>query len=118
MQIKEYLDKNFFPIYKNFIYYLEKPYSNHLERTNNRLEGYFRTTLPKKNERYVSLQNDEDLETVVSFICDAMSYDWKKVNLLLPYSIDINGFKKENYCLSIIEIISIKAAISIAQCRA
>ena len=61
------------------------------------------TTLPKKNERYVSLQNDEDLETVVSFICDAMSYDWKKVNLLLPYSIDINGFKKENYCLSIIE---------------
>ena len=49
--LKEYLDKNFFPIYKNFIYYLEKPYSNHLERTNNRLEGYFRTTLPKKNKK-------------------------------------------------------------------
>ena len=59
------------------------------------------TTLPKKNERYVSLQNDEDLETVVSFICEAISVDWKKVNLLLPYSIDINAFKKENYCLKV-----------------
>lgn len=61
------------------------------------------TTLPKKNERYVSLQNDEDLETVISFICDAITIDWKKVKLYLPYSIDINGFKKENYCLNIIE---------------
>lgn len=61
------------------------------------------TTLPKKNERYVSLQNDEDLETVISFICEAMTIDWKKVKLYLPYSIDINGFKKENYCLNIEE---------------
>lgn len=61
------------------------------------------TTLPKKNERYVSLQNDDDLETIISFICDAISIDWDKRNLLLPYSVDINGFKKENYCLSIEE---------------
>ena len=61
------------------------------------------TTLPKKNERYVSLQNDDDLETVISFICQAISVNWKEVKILLPYSIDINGFMKENYCLSVEE---------------
>ncbi|MCQ2086955.1 MAG: GTPase HflX [Bacilli bacterium] len=61
------------------------------------------TTLPKKNERYVSLQNDDDIETIVSFISASMSVDWKEYNLMLPYSIDINGFKKENYCFRIEE---------------
>jgi len=61
------------------------------------------TTLPKKNERYVSLMNDDDLDTIISFICDSIAYDWKKVKILLPYSVDINSFKKENYCLEVKE---------------
>ena len=49
--LKDHLEKNFMPIYKNFIYYLEFPHMGKLDRTNNQIEGFFRTTMPKGQKR-------------------------------------------------------------------
>ena len=49
--IKEYLEENFLPYYKSYIYYLEKPYKGKLDDTNNKTEGYFRATMPKGQKR-------------------------------------------------------------------
>ncbi|MBR1611614.1 MAG: hypothetical protein IJ672_09095 [Methanobrevibacter sp.] len=49
--IREYLEKTFLPIYKSYLYYLEKPYKNKLDDTNNKTEGYFRATMPKGQKR-------------------------------------------------------------------
>lgn len=49
--IKEYIEKTFLPNYKSYLYYLEKPYKNKLDDTNNKTEGYFRATMPKGQKR-------------------------------------------------------------------
>lgn len=49
--LKDHLEKNFMPIYKNFLYYLEFPHNGKLDRTNNQIEGFFRTTMPKGQKR-------------------------------------------------------------------
>ena len=49
--ITEYLEENFLPYYKSYIYYLEKPYKGKLDDTNNKTEGYFRATMPKGQKR-------------------------------------------------------------------
>ncbi|MBO6275219.1 MAG: hypothetical protein J6M91_06770 [Methanobrevibacter sp.] len=49
--IKEYIQKTFLPYYKSYLYYLEKPYKNKLDDTNNKTEGYFRATMPKGQKR-------------------------------------------------------------------
>ena len=49
--IREYLEENFLPYYKSYIYYLEKPYKGKLDDTNNKMEGYFRATMPKGQKR-------------------------------------------------------------------
>ena len=50
--ITEYLEENFLPYYKSYIYYLEKPYKGKLDDTNNKTEGYFRATMPKGKKRH------------------------------------------------------------------
>ena len=45
--IEDYIEKTFLPNYKSYLYYLEKPYKNKLDNTNNKTEGYFRATMPK-----------------------------------------------------------------------
>lgn len=45
--IEDYIEKTFLPNYKSYVYYLEKPYKNKLDNTNNKTEGYFRATMPK-----------------------------------------------------------------------
>ena len=49
--IKKYIEENFLPYYKSYIYYLEKPYKGKLDDTNNKMEGYFRSTMPKGQKR-------------------------------------------------------------------
>lgn len=49
--IREYIVEYFFPHYKSYLYYLEKPYKGKLDRTNNKTEGYFRATMPKGQKR-------------------------------------------------------------------
>ena len=49
--IKEYIEKTFLPNYKSYLYYLEKPYKNKLDNTDNKTEGYFRATMPKGQKR-------------------------------------------------------------------
>ena len=49
--IKKYIEENFLPYYKSYIYYLEKPYKGKLDDTNNKMEGYFRATMPKGQKR-------------------------------------------------------------------
>ena len=49
--IKEYIEKNFLPYYKSYLYFLEKPYKGKLDSTDNKTEGYFRSTLPKGQKR-------------------------------------------------------------------
>ena len=50
--IREYIEENFLPYYKSYIYYLEKPYKGKLDNTNNKTEGYFRATMPKGQKRH------------------------------------------------------------------
>ena len=45
--IEDYIEKTFLSNYKSYLYYLEKPYKNKLDNTNNKTEGYFRATMPK-----------------------------------------------------------------------
>ena len=49
--IQKYVDNTFLSNYKSYLYYLEKPYKNKLDDTNNKTEGYFRATLPKGQKR-------------------------------------------------------------------
>lgn len=49
--IEDYIEKTFLPNYKSYLYYLEKPYKNKLDNTNNKTEGYFRATMPKGQKR-------------------------------------------------------------------
>ena len=49
--IEKYLDKNFLPVYKSYIYHLDEQYKDKLEGTNNKTEGFFRATMPKGQKR-------------------------------------------------------------------
>jgi hypothetical protein len=53
--IREYIEVNFLPYYKSYIYYLEKPYKGKLDDTNNKTEGYFRATMPKDKKENTAL---------------------------------------------------------------
>ena len=55
--IREYLEVNFLPYYKSYIYYLEKPFKGKLDDTNNKTEGYFRATMPKGQKRHYRTLN-------------------------------------------------------------
>ena len=49
--MQDYLNKNFFPVYKKYLVFLEKPFIKKLESTNNKLENYFGNTLDKHTKR-------------------------------------------------------------------
>lgn len=49
--VRKYMEDVFFPNYKSYLYYLEKPYKGKLDDTNNKIEGYFRATMPKGQKR-------------------------------------------------------------------
>ncbi len=49
--MQEYLNKNFFPVYRKYLIFLEKPFIGKLESTNNKLENYFGNTLDKHTKR-------------------------------------------------------------------
>ena len=49
--MQEYLNNNFFPVYRKYLVFLEKPFIGKLESTNNKLENYFGNTLDKHTKR-------------------------------------------------------------------
>ena len=49
--MQDYLNKNFFPVYRKYLIFLEKPFIGKLESTNNKLENYFGNTLDKHTKR-------------------------------------------------------------------
>ena len=51
--IQDYLNKNFFPVYKKYLIFLEKPFFKKLKSTNDILENYFRNTLDKHKKEFI-----------------------------------------------------------------
>ena len=49
--LAKYLNKNFFPQYRKFLKFLETPFKEKLERTNNKLENYLGNTLDKHTKK-------------------------------------------------------------------
>ena len=49
--LAKYLNKNFFPEYRKFLKFLENPFKEKLERTNNKLENYLGNTLDKHTKK-------------------------------------------------------------------
>lgn len=45
--IAEFIIQNFMPIYKKYIVFLQNEFKGKLDYTNNKIENYFRNTLPK-----------------------------------------------------------------------
>lgn len=49
--MQDHLNKNFFPVYRKYLIFLEKPFIKKLESTNNKIENYFGNTLDKHTKR-------------------------------------------------------------------
>ena len=49
--MQEYLNNNFFQVYRKYLVFLEKPFIGKLESTNNKIENYFGNTLDKHTKR-------------------------------------------------------------------
>ena len=57
-------------------------------------------TLPKKNELYTSLTNEEDIEDVLKFISNALAMSWGQKKIVFPYENDFSSFLRDNYVVS------------------
>ena len=66
------------------------------------LEG-FANFIPNEDELLVSLLNDEDVLDALKFIVKNVTKNWTRIELTLPYSVDLASFSKENYVISHIE---------------
>ena len=49
--LKNFLEKDFFPEYKKYLWFLKKEYKGKLTRTDNDSEMYFHATLPKSEKK-------------------------------------------------------------------
>ena len=49
--MQDYLNNNFFPVYRKYLVFLEKSFIGKFESTNNKLENYFGNTLDKHTKR-------------------------------------------------------------------
>ena len=56
--------------------------------------------LPKEDELFVSLLEKEDVEDALKFIVSNVTKTWEKHKVILPYSVDLVTFSKENYVVS------------------
>ena len=66
------------------------------------LDG-FANFIPNEDELLVSLLNDEDVLDALKFIVKNVTKNWTRMELLLPYSVDLASFSKENYVINHIE---------------
>ena len=66
------------------------------------LDG-FANFIPQEDELLVSLLNDEDVLDALKFIVKNVTKTWTRMELALPYSVDLASFSKENYVISHIE---------------
>ncbi len=48
--MQDYLNKNFFPVYRKYLIFLEKDHIRKLKNTNNKLDNYFGNTLDKRTK--------------------------------------------------------------------
>ena len=56
--------------------------------------------LPKENELFTSLANDEDLDDILKFICSSIAKNWECRKVVFPYEKDFASFLRENYVSS------------------
>lgn len=64
------------------------------------LLGGFANFLPKEDELFVSLLDEEDVKEALKFIVSNVTKNWEHCLVELPYSIDYVSFSKENYVIS------------------
>ena len=63
----------------------------------------FANFIPNEDELLVSLHNDEDVLDALKFIVKNVTKNWQRMELTLPYSVDLASFSKENYVINHIE---------------
>ncbi len=56
--------------------------------------------LPKEDELFVSLLDEDDVIEALKFIVSNVTKNWEHCQIELPYSIDFVSFSKENYVIS------------------
>ena len=56
--IADYLNKNFFPIYRKFLHYLEKDHIGKLDAYNNKIENFFGNTMPRYEKNFIEHGED------------------------------------------------------------
>ena len=62
------------------------------------------SSLPKDNELFTSLINDEDIDEILKFISSSLAKNWEKKKIIYPYEKDFNSFLKDNYVVSYKEV--------------
>ena len=56
--------------------------------------------LPKEDELFVSLLDEDDVVEALKFIVSNVTKNWEHCQIELPYSVDFVSFSKENYVIS------------------
>ena len=56
--------------------------------------------LPKENEMFCSLKDDEDIDQILKFISLNIAKTWDFLKIMFPYDKDFNSFLLDNYVLS------------------
>ena len=56
--------------------------------------------LPKEDELFVSLLDEDDVIETLKFIVSNVTKNWEHCQIELPYSVDFASFSKENYVIS------------------
>ena len=56
--------------------------------------------LPKEDELFVSLLDEDDVVEALKFIVSNVTKNWEHCQIELPYSVDFASFSKENYVIS------------------
>ena len=56
--------------------------------------------LPKEDELFVSLLDEDDAIEALKFIVSNVTKNWEHCQIELPYSVDFASFSKENYVIS------------------
>ena len=56
--------------------------------------------LPKEDELFVSLLDEDDVIEALKFIVSNVTKNWEHCQIELPYSVDFASFSKENYVIS------------------
>lgn len=57
-------------------------------------------SLPKEDELFTSLADNEDINDILTFISSSLAKNWEKKKIIYPYDKDFNTFLRDNYVAS------------------